>query len=132
MNKFFVSDEVYNDRLNICRGCVYYFKPTGSCKVCLCFMKIKARIATLECPQLYWGKTTEIEQPDDIPQELIDEVLMLWEDIKTGIAKNQATKKRMITLYNTIYGSNYKTNTSCGTCLNDCFKGIKIIYEKYK
>jgi len=95
-------------------------------------MKIKARIATLECPQLYWGKTTEIEQPDDIPQELIDEVLMLWEDIKTGIAKNQATKKRMITLYNTIYGSNYKTNTSCGTCLNDCFKGIKIIYEKYK
>ena len=95
-------------------------------------MSIKARIGTLACPQKYWDKTTEIEQPDDIPQELIDEVLMLWADIKTGIAKNQATKKRMITLYNTIYGTNYKTNTSCGTCLNDCFKGIKIIYEKYK
>jgi len=132
MNKFFVTDEVYKDRLSICKECVYYFKPTGSCKICLCFMSIKARIGTLACPQKYWDKTTEIEQPDDIPKELIDEVVLLWEDIKTGIAKNQAVKKRMITLYNTIYGTNYKTNTSCGTCLNDCFKGIKIIYEKYK
>jgi hypothetical protein len=132
MNKFFVTDEVYKDRLSICKECVYYFKPTGSCKICLCFMSIKARIGTLECPQKYWGKTTKIEQPEDLPQEIIDEVLLLWEDIKTGIAKNQAVKKRMITLYNTIYGTNYKTNTSCGTCLNDCFKGIKKIYEKYE
>ena len=25
MNKFFVSDEVYKDRLDICKGCDYYF-----------------------------------------------------------------------------------------------------------
>ena len=132
MNKFFVTDEVYNDRLNICKECVYYFRPTGSCKVCLCFMSIKARISMMECPQKYWPKTKELEQPDDIPNELIEECLLIWDDIKTGIAKNQAVKKRMITLYNTIYGANYDIGTSCGTCLNDSFKGIKRIYEKYR
>tara|TARA_R100000734_G_C3313328_1_gene104596 strand:- start:3 stop:401 length:399 start_codon:yes stop_codon:yes gene_type:complete len=132
MNKFFVSDEIYDDRLNICKSCDYYFKPTGSCKICLCFMSIKARISLMECPQKYWLKTKEVEQPEGIPDELIQEVIVLWGDIKTGIAKNQAAKKRMITLFNTIYGSNYDTGTSCSTCLNDCFKGIKRIYEKYK
>lgn len=132
MNKFFVTDEIYQDRLSICKDCNYYFKPTGSCKVCLCFMSIKARIGSQECPQKYWGKTKEVEQPDDIPNDLIEEVLLIWKDIERGIAKDQATKKRMITLFNTIYGTNYATNTTCSSCLNDTFKGIKRIYEKYK
>ena len=132
MNKFFVSDEIYNDRLDICKKCLYYFKPTGSCKVCLCFMSIKARIGLMECPQKYWSKTTEVQQPDDIPNHLIEEVLLIWKDIERGIAKDQATKKRMIEIFNTIYGTNYSTSTSCSSCLVDCFKGIKIIYDKYK
>ena len=132
MSNFFVKEEVYQDRISICKECVYYFKPTGSCKVCLCFMSIKARISSMECPQKYWLKTFEIDKDVDIPYELIEEVLIIWKDIKKGIAKNQAVKKRMITLFNTIYGSNYDVGTSCGTCLNDCFKGIKRIYEKYK
>ena len=61
MNKFFVSDEIYKDRLDICKGCKYYFRPTGSCKVCLCFMSIKARISLMECPQKYWLKKNEID-----------------------------------------------------------------------
>ena len=132
MNKFFVSDKVYNDRLNICKSCDYYFKPTGSCKICLCFMSIKSRISVMECPQKYWLKTNEIDKDVDIPEELIKEVILIWEDVKTGVAKNQAVKKRMITLFNTIYGTSYDTGTSCGTCLSDCFKGIKRIYEKYR
>ena len=132
MNKFFVTDNIYKDRLDICKSCVYYFKPTGSCKVCLCFMKIKARIGVMECPQSYWLKTKEVEQPDDIPVELIEEVLLIWKDIKKGIAKNNETKKRMIELYNVIYGSNFNTGTNCSSCLNDCYKGIKIIYDKYE
>ena len=132
MNKFFVKDNVYQDRLAICNECKYYFKPTGSCKVCLCFMSIKARIGSQECPQKYWSKTTEIEQPEDIPKELIEEVLLIWKDIHKGIAKNQTTKKKMIEIFNTIYGTNYKTTTTCSSCLVDCFKGIKRIYEKYK
>lgn len=131
MNNFFVKNEVYEERIALCRECVYYFKPTGTCKVCLCFMKVKARIGVMECPQKYWSKTTEVERPDDIPQELIEECLLIWEDIKTGVAKNVTVKKKMVELYNTIYGTRYKPTSNCGTCLNNCFQGIKQIKEKY-
>ena len=56
MTKFFVPNEVYQDRISLCKDCVYYFKPTGTCKRCLCFMKVKARIAPMECPQGYWKR----------------------------------------------------------------------------
>ena len=55
MNRFFTSDEIYNERLAICKECIYYYKPTGQCKRCLCFMKIKARIAPMACPEKYWN-----------------------------------------------------------------------------
>ena len=61
MNRFFTSQEVYEDRLAICRECIYYFKPTGQCKRCLCFMRLKARLAPMECPEKMWQKTTTIE-----------------------------------------------------------------------
>ena len=132
MNKFFTSQEVYEDRIALCKDCVYYFKLTGQCKRCLCFMKIKARLAPMECPQGYWQKTTSIKAPDDLPQELIDEVLNIWPDIKTGRAKNVEVKKTMIELYNTIHMTNYGTNTNCGSCLSACYSGIKKLYKKYK
>ena len=132
MNKFFVPDEIYEERLAICKECVYYFKPTGSCKRCLCFMKLKARIAPMSCPQSYWLKTTEvIKAPDDLPQEIIDEVLDMWKDLKTGRAKNQAAKKRMIETYNTIFNTSYSVGTNCGSCISTCFDGIKKLYKKY-
>lgn len=131
MSNFFVKNEVYEERIALCRECVYYFKLTGTCKVCLCFMKVKARIGVMECPQKYWSKTTEVERLDDIPQELIEECLLIWEDIKTGVAKNVTVKKKMVELYNTIYGTRYKPTSNCGTCLNNCFQGIKQIKEKY-
>jgi len=132
MSNFFVKNEVYEERIALCRECVYYFKPTGTCKVCLCFMKVKARIGVMECPQKYWSKTTEVERPDDIPEELIEECLLIWEDIKTGVAKNITVKKKMVELYNTIYGTNYKPTSNCGTCLNNCYQGIRQIKEKYE
>ena len=132
MNKFFTSQEVYEDRIALCKDCVYYFKLTGQCKRCLCFMKIKARLAPMECPQGYWQKTTSIKAPDDLPQELIDEVLNIWPDIKTGRAKNVEVKKTMIELYNTIHMTNYGVTTNCGSCLSACYNGIKKLYKKYK
>ena len=65
MNRFFTSQEVYEDRLAICRECIYYFKPTGQCKRCLCFMRLKARLAPMECPEKMWQKTTTIETPEE-------------------------------------------------------------------
>ena len=131
MIKYFVPDNVYQDRIAICRDCVFYFKPTGTCKDCGCFIKIKARLAPMECSQKKWQKTTEIEAPDDLPQEIINEVLLIWEDIKTGKAKNVAAKKRMIEIYNTIFGSNYSVKTNCGSCLQTCYQGLKKLYKKY-
>ena len=131
MNKFFVPNEIYEDRISICKECVYYSKTLGQCKVCLCFMKIKARLAPMSCPNKYWGKTTKIETPEDLPQELIKEVLDVWQYLKTGVAKDHKAKKRMIELYNTIYNSNYSTGTNCGSCLSSIFDGIKKLYKKY-
>ena len=131
MNRFFTSDEIYKDRLAICKDCIYYFSPTGQCKRCLCFMKIKARLAPMACPEKYWDKTTEIETPEDLPQEIIDEILDVWQYLKTGRAKDQKAKKRMIEIYNTIYETNYSTGTNCGSCLSSIFDGIKKLHKKY-
>ncbi len=131
MNKFFVPNNIYEDRIAICKSCIYYSKLLGQCKVCLCFMKIKARIAPMACPQKYWDKTTEVEAPDDLPQEIIEEILDIWKDLKTGRAKDVAAKKKMIELYNTIYMTNYKTGTNCGSCISTCYDGIKKLYKKY-
>ena len=132
MNKFFVPNEVYEDRMAICKECVYYSKPLGQCKRCLCFMKIKARIAPMECPQKYWSKTSVvIKAPDSLPKEIVEEILDLWKDLKTGRAKDIQAKKKMIELYNTIYNTNYKTGTNCGSCISTCFDGIKKLYYEY-
>jgi len=95
-------------------------------------MKIKSRISVTECPKKYWTASNKIEKPDDIPEELIEECLLIWDDIKTGVAKNVTVKKKMIELYNTIHGTNYKPNSNCGTCLNNCYQGIKQIVNKYE
>lgn len=131
MNKFFVPNNVYEDRLEICRSCIYYFKPTGTCKDCGCFMKIKARLAPMGCGQKKWQKTTEIETPDDLPQEIIDEIIKVWDDLKTGRAKDQAAKRKMIEIYNVIHMTNYSPTTNCGSCISTCFDGIKNLYKKY-
>ncbi len=131
MNKFFVPNEVYEDRIAICKSCIYYFKLTGTCKDCGCFMKIKARLAPMECSQKKWEKTKEVEAPESLPQEIVDEILDMWEDLKTGRAKNQAAKKRMIETYNTIYNTNYGVRTNCGSCISTCFDGIKKLYKEY-
>ena len=131
MNKFFVPNEVYQDRIAICKSCIYYSSFLGNCTVCKCFMKVKARIAPMGCPQKYWSKTTEIETPDDLPKEIIEEILGMWKDLKTGRAKNVQAKKRMIETYNTIYMTNYSPTTNCGSCISTCYDGIKKLYYEH-
>ena len=131
MNKFFVPKDIYEDRISICKGCTYYSSVLGNCKICKCFMKVKSRIAPMECPKKYWSKTTEIEITKDIPKELIAEIIVLWEDLKTGRAKDHDAKSKMITIYNTLHNTNYQTGTNCGSCLAACFNGIKKIYKEY-
>ena len=123
MNKFFVSDEIYKDRLDICKSCDYYFRPTGSCKICKCFMYIKTALATQSCPQNYWTKTTEIETPEVIPEYLIEELY-------NSTATNEQYKQRAVELYNTIYNTNYKTTTNCSSCLQSVWSGLNNVIKK--
>jgi len=133
LNKFFVTNNIYEDRIAICKSCDKYIALLGNCSICKCFMKIKSRIANQECADnpKKWQKTTEVETPDDLPQEIIDEILDMWQDLKTGKAKNIEAKKRMIETYNIIFNTSYSPNTNCGSCLQTCFDGIKKLYEKY-
>ena len=94
-------------------------------------MKLKSRIATQECPKKYWLKTTEIQKTKEIPEEIIEEIILLWEDLKTGRAKDQAAKKKMIEIYNTLHNTSYSARTSCGSCIAACYDGIKKIYKEY-
>jgi len=131
MNKFFVPKEIYEDRMSICKSCVYYSSLLGNCKICKCFMKVKSKISSQSCPKGYWLKTKEVEVRTDIPKELIKEVVDLWPDLQKGRAKDLTAKKKMIELYNVIYGANYSTTTNCGSCIATCFDGIKKIYKEY-
>jgi len=41
-------------RLDICKSCPELFTLTNSCKQCGCFMNIKVRIYSAECPLGKW------------------------------------------------------------------------------
>jgi predicted transcriptional regulator YdeE len=132
MNKFFVSNKIYKKRIDICKSCEHYFKITGQCKKCLCFMKIKTRISAMECPEQKWLKTEEVKPMENLPKELEEAVMEIYPKIKLGRAPNHTIKQKMIELYNTIYNSKYDKNTSCGSCLQTALNGIKDIYNKIK
>tara|TARA_R110001632_G_scaffold48922_2_gene123071 strand:- start:1893 stop:2306 length:414 start_codon:yes stop_codon:yes gene_type:complete len=132
MSNFFVSEKEYKKRIKICKSCDYYFKPTGTCKVCMCFMKIKSRIAVMECPEQFWEKTSEISKSKEIPKAIINEVLKIYPDIKAGTCKNYEVKYRLIEIYNTIFGTHYQKDTNCSSCLSAVFDGIKKIYNENK
>jgi len=42
------------DRWSLCQSCEYLFKPTGTCKKCGCFMKVKTKLAKAKCPIGKW------------------------------------------------------------------------------
>jgi len=127
------TKEVYKERLEICKSCEFYFKPTGTCLKCGCFMRIKAKISVMSCAAnpKKWLKTSILAAPDHVDDIIISEVKNIWPDIKNKKAKDHAVKARLITLHNTIYNTNFDRSTNCSSCLNACFKGIENIYNKY-
>jgi hypothetical protein len=48
------SKELIDKRLRICNGCVNLFKPTGNCKLCGCFVKVKTKLKNQKCPIEKW------------------------------------------------------------------------------
>lgn len=48
------SEEVYKERMDICKSCEFLFTPTNQCTQCGCFMNIKTRINEAYCPLGKW------------------------------------------------------------------------------
>ena len=130
MNRFFVNKKTYKERLDICRSCEFYFAPTGNCKVCGCFMRIKASMGVMECPKEYWLATQEYEAPEEIPTHLKKEIKEVWKLIENGKAKDIKSKQRLIELYNTIHDTTYGINTNCSSCLHSIYKFMQDIIKK--
>jgi len=131
MNTFFATNEVKKERLAICNDCPLLYKPTMTCRRCMCFMNIKSSIAAMRCPDNKWLATSTTIPLGEIPSDLEHKALEIWEDIKTGRAKNNKVKKEMIELYNALYNGKYDVNTDCAPCLAACYKGIKKVIESF-
>jgi hypothetical protein len=131
--KFFVPDNIYKERISICKSCKHYLSILGNCGICKCFMSVKARLAPMECADnpKKWEKTKTIETPKQLPQDIMNEIIQLWPDIKTGKAKDNKAKNKLVEIYNVIHNTNYNINTNCRSCLHACFTAIQHIYNKY-
>lgn len=52
----FVSDEVYKERLSICKSCNEYDEFENRCKECGCYVPGKAKIILDSCPLAKWSE----------------------------------------------------------------------------
>ena len=50
-----VPESIYEKRISICKECEHYFNPTMQCKICKCFMFMKAKVINTNCPINKWG-----------------------------------------------------------------------------
>ena len=50
----FVSDEVYEERVSICRSCDRYDELHNSCNNCGCYIPAKAKVILDSCPLEKW------------------------------------------------------------------------------
>ena len=55
LKKLIIYDQsIIDNRMDICRGCEFYFKATGQCTICKCIAKLKTRISVEVCPKQKW------------------------------------------------------------------------------
>jgi hypothetical protein len=48
------SEDIYNNRMDICNNCEYLINMTKTCMKCGCFMTIKTKIDNAYCPIGKW------------------------------------------------------------------------------
>jgi hypothetical protein len=55
-NRLIEKEAVVESRLEICKACPEFLKPTSQCKKCGCFMPLKTKLAEAVCPINKWGR----------------------------------------------------------------------------
>lgn len=58
-NTKYVSQEVYDSRLEECKSCEKFIKLTGQCSSCGCIMKLKCAVSHAFCPLNKWQAEEE-------------------------------------------------------------------------
>jgi len=53
-NRTPASEEIAENRINICKGCPELLSMTHQCKKCGCFMSIKTKMQAAKCPLGKW------------------------------------------------------------------------------
>ena len=48
------EEQVFTQRMEICRGCPEFKVPEGQCGVCGCFMEKKTKLSGASCPLKKW------------------------------------------------------------------------------
>lgn len=48
------KEDLVKQRLEVCKQCPEFTKLSRQCKLCGCFMDLKAKILEAECPQNLW------------------------------------------------------------------------------
>lgn len=66
----------------------------------------------------------------NINKEILQRVNKLWPKIFNGMAANAEARIELVMLFNEIYDGNYKVNTTCTSCLNACYTGIRRVWEE--
>ena len=51
-----VPEEIQHYRYSVCKSCDKLYKPTDTCKVCGCFMRVKTWMPNQSCPIGNWPK----------------------------------------------------------------------------
>ncbi len=55
----FVSDEIYKQRIETCKGCDKYDELENRCRECGCYVPAKAKIILDSCPLSKWDADKE-------------------------------------------------------------------------
>jgi hypothetical protein len=50
----FVDKETQDKRMSICEGCSFFDKSQTRCRQCGCFMTVKTKFRTVQCPLKFW------------------------------------------------------------------------------
>ena len=133
---FYAKKEIRQERLKICKACEHYLPLLGNCGICGCFMRVKTAIASMRCADTNNRRWERVGVEQDTPRvspQFTEEVLEIVDllRIPNGWNKND-TKQRAITLHNTIFGTNYKVDTTCGSCTSTVYQNLKRLYNDFK
>lgn len=57
-SKVFVGEKIAAQRLDACHRCPAFQPKTGQCAECGCFVRVKAKLSTEQCPLHKWPLTS--------------------------------------------------------------------------